>query len=254
MNNEEIILGLDISTKCIGVCLYYFHPAKGSKILKITHFLPKVSNKISGIEKLFIKAKIFEDEFLSNIKDINITKVIIEEPLMKSNNVNTVDVLLKFNGIISNSIYKILGIVPDYISSYDARRYAFPELISIRRFNKNGEKLPYEKLINLIRKNDIVLFGDYPFDCDKKLILWNKISEQYPYIEWVYGKNGELKKENFDASDALVTCIGYTNKIKYGEIIEGRNCFVNLTNSDDKKIINYSVKIWGKEYNKKIIL
>ena len=196
MNNEEIILGLDISTKCIGVCLYYFHPSKGSKILKITHFLPKVSSKISGIEKLFIKAKIFEDEFLSNIKDINITKVIIEEPLMKSNNVNTVDVLIKFNGIISNSIYKILGIVPDYISSYDARRYAFPELISIRRFNKNGEKLPYEKLINLIRKNDIVLFGDYPYDCDKKLILWNKISEQYPYIEWVYGKNGELKKEN----------------------------------------------------------
>jgi hypothetical protein len=47
--------------------------------------------------------------------------VVIEEPLLQSNNVNTVATLLRFNGMISKSVFDTLGVVPDFISSYDAR-------------------------------------------------------------------------------------------------------------------------------------
>jgi hypothetical protein len=50
--------------------------------------------------------------------------VVIEEPLLQSNNVNTVATLLRFNGMISKSVFDTLG-VPDFISSYDARKYSF---------------------------------------------------------------------------------------------------------------------------------
>jgi hypothetical protein len=47
----------------------------------------------------------------------NITTVVIEEPLLQSNNVNTVATLLRFNGMISKSVFDTLGVVPDFISS-----------------------------------------------------------------------------------------------------------------------------------------
>jgi hypothetical protein len=46
---------------------------------------------------------------------VNITTVVIEEPLLQSNNVNTVATLLRFNGMISKSVFDTLGVVPDFI-------------------------------------------------------------------------------------------------------------------------------------------
>lgn len=246
-NKNEIVMGLDISTKCIGVAIYDLN---NKKIIEITHVAPKIDSKIKGIEQLFLKKRVFEEKFLLEYADKGITKVVIEEPLLRSNNVNTVDILSKFNGMISDSVYRILGIVPEYISSYDARKYAFPELMAIRKFNKKGEEYSKDKILTAIKKNKLVLFGGYPFDCDKKLILWNKISELYPYIPWVYDKKGELKKENFDASDALVTCLAICNKIEFGE------AEFNITSSDNVKSseISYLMEVWDKKIPKKIII
>ena len=66
-----------------------------------------------------------------------------------------------------------------YISSYDARKFAFPDLMAIRKFNKKGEEYTSKKIKKAIKNNELVLFGSYPFDCAKKMILWNKISEMY---------------------------------------------------------------------------
>lgn len=244
----EKILGLDISTNCIGVSIVILDNHE-VKIDTITHISPKVSSKIKGIEQLFIKKKIFEEEFIMSLKDKGITKIYIEEPLLRSNNVNTVDVLSKFNGMVSDSIYRILGIVPTYISSYDARKYAFPELMSIRKYNKKGEQYPKDKIISAVKKNKIVLFGSHSFDSDKKLILWNKISDIYPYIPWVYDKKGKLKKENFDASDALVTCLAACNKMEFGELSP---TIINYKILD--KCIEYDVKYWDIVEHKRIIL
>lgn len=244
----EKILGLDISTNCIGVSIVILDNHE-VKIDTITHISPKVSSKIKGIEQLFIKKRIFEEEFIISLKDKGITKVVIEEPLLRSNNVNTVDVLSKFNGMISDSVYRILGIVPEYISSYEARKYAFPELMSIRKYNKKGEEYPKDKILSAIKKNKTVLFGSFPFDCDKKLVLWNKISDIYPYIPWVYNKKGELKKENFDASDALVTCLAACNKIEFGELLPNIVDY-NINNNH----IEYKISYWGQIFTKKIAL
>ena len=128
INETEIypryILGLDISTACIGVSLVKDDGKSVPEILYLGHKTPKIPRKIKGIEALFLRKQIFEDEFIKNItSSYTITDVVIEEPLLSSNNVNTVATLLRFNGMISEAIYRNIGIVPSFISSYDARLY-----------------------------------------------------------------------------------------------------------------------------------
>jgi hypothetical protein len=216
-NGNKVLLGLDVSTACIGFCLLIDDGSKFGKVAELTHISPKVSNKIKGIEQLFLKKKIFE-EFIIKYKDFGIDDVIIEEPLLRSNNVNTVSTLLRFNGMVSDCIYNILGIVPQFISSYDAREYSFPELMSIRKYGKDEKQYPYNKIMKEIKECKLVLFGGYPWTIDKKTVIHGKVSELFPDIEWIYDKKGELKKENFDACDAYACVLGYLNKERYGPL------------------------------------
>ena len=153
INNHKVLLGLDVSTSCIGICLLEDDGTNNGKIIELTHINPKISSKIKGIEQLFLKKKIVE-EFIHKYKDFGIDEVVIEEPLLRSNNVITVASLLRFNGIVSDSIYNILGIVPQYISSYDARKYAFPELMGIRKYNKTEKQYDYAHI-----KKDIIFLN-----------------------------------------------------------------------------------------------
>ena len=205
----EYILSLDVSTKTIGVALFE-DLGKNGKLKILTHVTPKIKPKpINKNQELFEKVRIFEEEFLNKYKDFNITKVIIEEPLLRSNNVNTISTLLRFNGMISLACYKILHVVPEYISSYDSRAFAFPELLSIRTHNKKGE--PYTD--KQIASNKPVLFGGYPFTIDKKEIIWEKVHQIYPQVDWPYTKKLTLAKEAYDMSDAVCCAHGFMNKI-----------------------------------------
>lgn len=255
-NNIRIILGIDVSTACLGVSLAKYEGDE-IEILKISHVKPKISKKIKGTEALFLKAKQFKEEFIEQYKDIGLTDIVIEEPLPNSQNNNTVTTLLRFNGMISQSIYEATGIVPKYISSYDARKYAFPELMAVRKFNKKGEQYDEKKIRRALRNNELVLYGDYPFDCQKKHIVWNKISEMFPNIQWEYNKAGDLKTENFDASDSLVCILGYVNKERHGESIpEIVDCEENKINTDNINIIRfkYHVNFCGMNFEKVIDL
>lgn len=193
------VLGLDVSTKTIGISLF----DSAGKLILLTHVTPKVKgiDKLSDIEVLIKKAQVFEEEFLEKYADEDIEKVIIEEPLLGSNNVYTMATLIRFNGMISRSVYETLNVVPEFISSYDARKYAFPELMEKRSVNKKGIAYTEKEL----EKSKPVLFGAYPFDIDKKMVIWEKVSELEPQIVWFYDKNHKLKKENFDMTDAY-TC------------------------------------------------
>lgn len=249
-NNIRIILGIDVSTSCLGVSLAKYD-GKDVEILKISHVKPKISRKIKGTEALFLKSKQFKEQFIEQYKDIGLTDIVIEEPLPNSQNNNTVTTLLRFNGMISQSIYEATGIVPKYITSYDARKYAFPELMAIRKFNKKGEQYDTKKIRNSLKKNELVLYGDYPFNCEKKFIIWNKISENFKDIEWVYNKKGELKTENFDASDSLTCILGYINKEKYkDEIFE----IINIEDKAENNIILYTTKLGDMIINKRLTL
>lgn len=209
---------------------------------------PKVKNK-NGMEALFLKKKIFHDEFLINYRNKGINKVIIEEPLLSSNNVRTVATLLRFNGMISDCIYEELGIIPTYISSYDARKYAFPELMGIRKYNRRGDINAKEKIIKSIKHGELTLFGSLPFDISKKIIVWNKVMEIYGDVNWIFDKYGDLKKENFDANDALIACIGMKHKEKYGDLIFTTDNIMDFGNE-----IIYDLTYWNKIETRHIIL
>lgn len=202
MKNNELILGLDVSTKTIGIALFEDDGGKG-KLKLLHHVTPKVKPQPkSKMEELFAKASIFEHEFLNKYVDMGITRVVIEEPLLRSNNVNTVATLLRFNGIVSRSVYDTLKVVPEYISSYDSRAFAYPELMQIRTHNKKGEKYTDKE----IAKGKSVLFGGYDFEVDKKMVIWEKVADLEPQITWLYDTKGILKKENFDMTDSY-TCV-----------------------------------------------
>ena len=209
IDEKKYLLALDVSTSTIGIALFEDLGDKGE--LKLLHHVsPKVKPQPeSKMEELFRKVEIFEKEFLVNYADFGITKVVIEEPLLQSNNVYTIATLLRFNGMISKSIYDTIGVIPEFISSYDARKFGFEELMGVRTKKKDGTVLTEKQ----IAKNEPVLFGEYDFLADKKMIIWEKVSDLEPQIVWLYDKKNKLKKENFDMSDAYVCGIGYMNKI-----------------------------------------
>jgi len=218
----EFLLALDVSTSTIGIAL--FEDLGTNDELKLLHHVsPKVKPKPENkMEELFRKVEIFEQEFLVNYADFGINRVVIEEPLLQSNNVYTIATLLRFNGMISKSVYDTIGIVPEFISSYDARKYAFPELMAVRTIKKDGTPLNEKQ----ISKNTPVLFGGYPYDVDKKYVLWEKVAELEPQVTWFYDKNNKLKKETFDTSDAYVAGIGYmykNNIWKHSEALKETN-------------------------------
>ena len=188
LKNTPKVLGLDISTKTIGWSLF---DIQTQKLLELTHVSPVIKPKPEDkIEELLGKVDAFEEK-LAEYKDFGITKVIIEEPLLNSNNVWTVGTLLRYNSMITKSIYDILGVVPHFISTYNSRKYAWPDLVQ-----DNG-------------KGKQVLFGGLPKDIDKKELIWQRVSASEPQIVWLYTRNNTLKKECYDQADAYTCVQGY---------------------------------------------
>jgi RNase H-fold protein (predicted Holliday junction resolvase) len=190
IKNSPKVLGLDISTKTIGWALF---DIKTQELLELTHVSPRPKSKDTEENKmleLILKSEIFKTK-LEDYKKLGIVSVIIEEPLLNSNNVYTIQTLLRFNTLICKTIYDIIGIVPEFISTYNSRKFAFPELV------KENDKKKY------------VLFGGLPKDVDKKMGIWELVAKREPQIQWQYTRNQTLKKENFDQTDAYTCVLGY---------------------------------------------
>lgn len=188
LKNSPKVLGLDISTKTIGWALF---DIQTKELLELTHISPrpKLDNDNDKLKELLLKSEIFAEK-LKEYKNLGIVRIVIEEPLLNSNNVYTVQTLLRFNSFVFKEIYNILGIVPEFISTYNSRKYAFPDLI------KENDK------------NKFVLFGGLPKNIDKKMIIWEKVAKLEPQIKWLYTKNNTLRKENFDQTDAYTCVLG----------------------------------------------
>ena len=193
LKNKPKILGLDISTKTIGWAIFDLN---NSTLLEASHFTPKIKPQPEDkIEELLKKADAFKSH-LEKYKDYNIVRVLIEEPLLNSNNIYTVGTLIRYNSMILKMCYDIFNVVPTFISTYNARKFAFPDLVQP---NDKGRH---------------VLFGGLPKDIDKKKIIWDHVNVVCPEVNWLYDKNGKLKKENFDISDSITCVIGYVNMLK----------------------------------------
>jgi hypothetical protein len=187
------VLGLDVSTKTIGWSLF---DIQNRELLELTHISPvpkpKVENKI---EELILKGHIFRKK-LEDYVGMGITHVVIEEPLLNSNNVYTVGTLMRFNTLVCKEVYDVLGIIPEFISTYNSRKFAFPHLV---QQNDKGKH---------------VLFGGMPKDVDKKVVIWELVAKKEPQITWQYTKNNTLKKENFDMTDAYACALGFMKMLE----------------------------------------
>lgn len=189
LKNSPKVLGLDISTKTIGWALF---DIQTQELLELTHVSPrpKVDKDEDKLKELLLKSEIFSEK-LKEYKNLGIVRVIIEEPLLNSNNIYTIQTLLRFNSFVFKEIYNVLEIVPEFISTYNSRKFAFPDLVQ-----ENDKKKH-------------VLFGGLPKDVDKKMIIWEKVAKREPQIKWLYTKNNTLKKENFDQTDAYTCALGF---------------------------------------------
>ena len=175
------VLGLDVSTKTIGWSLF---DIQSKELLELTHISPVPKPKVEDkIEELILKSNIFRQK-LEEYAGMGIKYVVIEEPLLNSNNVYTVGTLMRFNTLVCKEVYDILGVIPQFISTYNSRKFAFPELV---QENDKGK---------------FVLFGGLPKTIDKKNIIWDLVAKKEPQITWQYTRNSTLKKENFDMTDA----------------------------------------------------
>ena len=191
--NNPKVLGLDVSTKTIGWALF---DMRTQELLELTHISPRPKVKTENkIEELLSKAEVFKTK-LDEYKNLGITKVVIEEPLLNSNNIYTVQSLLRYNSFVTKNIYDVLGIVPEFISTYNSRKFAFPQLL------QNNDK------------GKMVLFGGLPKDIDKKEIIWDLVAKREPQITWQYTRNNTLKKENFDQTDAYCAVLGHMKSEK----------------------------------------
>ena len=188
LKDNPKVLGLDVSTRTIGIALF---DIQNKELLELTHISPTPKPKVEDkIEELMLKSNIFKQK-LQEYVDMGITHVVIEEPLLNSNNVYTVGTLMRFNTLVCKDVYDILGVVPKFISTYNSRKFAFPHLVQ-----KND-------------KGKYVLFGGHPKDIDKKVVIWELVAKMEPQITWLYTKNNTLKKENFDQTDAYSAALGY---------------------------------------------
>ena len=193
LKNSPKVLGLDVSTRTIGWSIF---DVQTQELLELTHFSPVIKPKPEDkIEELILKVHAFEEK-LQGYKNLGITKVIIEEPLLNSNNIYTVQTLLRYNSFVTKNIYDVLGIVPEFISTYNSRKFAFPQLLQL---NDKGK---------------MVLFGGLPKDADKKQIIWDLVAKLEPQITWQYTRNNTLKKENFDQTDAYCAVLGHMKSEK----------------------------------------
>ena len=193
LQNNPKVLGLDVSTKTIGWALF---DMRTQELLELTHVSPRPKIKTENkIEELLSKADVFKSK-LEEYKNLGITKVIIEEPLLNSNNIYTVQTLLRYNSFVTKNIYDVLGLVPEFISTYNSRKFAFPQLLQL---NDKGK---------------MVLCGGLSKDIDKKQLSWDLVAKREPQITWQYTRNNTLKKENFDQTDAYCAVLGFMNSEK----------------------------------------
>ncbi len=139
-----MILGLDVSTSIIGVCLL-----KDDKVVKADYIDLR---KISG---LLHKAKAVEDYITHNLKEEEIEYIFIEQALMffrrGGSTAKTMSILQNFNGVVSWLCFKMLELEPNYVTPISAR-------------SKCGIKVPRGKKAKDVVMEHFLETGEFPID------------------------------------------------------------------------------------------
>jgi hypothetical protein len=176
---DRVFISFDISTSCIGFSMYN----QNFELISVKA-LKMVTNKECNDDPEITKGDAFK-KFVEQLQIYEIIDIFVEEPLVKSNNVYTVNKLLKFNGICSYILRDVLGLIPKFMSVDEVRRIFCPEMTEYdAKKNKFTLKFKSRKI-------------------DPKTYIFEKIAKDYENISWLYNKNGKLKTENFDITDSI---------------------------------------------------
>ena len=181
MSSAKFVIGLDVSTSCIGVTIMDVT----GKLEEMFYISPPKTSKKNGEIDIYDKVEYVEKIFRE--LDYEFKHIFIEEPLPNGPNINTVILLAKFNGMISQKMKDIYGIAPIHLSVYEARCNFFPEYIKKE-----------------VKKNVLKETLSFPKGADKKKLVFDKVSFLEPYFEWKRRKDLTLKTENYDMADSYV--------------------------------------------------
>jgi len=199
---EKYIWSLDISTTNIGSALWDIN----GKLIELKHLELKISKDVSVPDRDIHKAEIFRkyaEEYKKRIfNELNgeIEHIIIEAPLMMSNNANTASLLLGFNGICRYILFDIFNKYPMKISVHESRKLFLSELVSLKK-----------------RKGKMVEVLSFPeeYKKNKKYYIWKKVAKLEPQIEWFYKRNSDQPRDIcYDLSDSYT--VGYAFFVKQG--------------------------------------
>ena len=182
MDKQEYSIGLDISTSIVGMSLFL-----NNKLIKLRHV------DLTKTKCMLDKANKFEIDFVMKIlkdindNDINISKIYIEDTLQSFSrglsSAKTLMQLSRFNGIVSNIVFRITRIKPVFINVNTARK-----LLGIK-IDKNSDKDKKEQIMEWVDSD----LGGYNWP--------TKIISRGP-------NKGRVKYEKFcyDIADAYVIC------------------------------------------------
>lgn len=171
-----MIIGWDISTKCIGWCILN---DDGTFVDVDYIWLQKLGDEYDKLER-FIE---FLDKLSLPSKGL---KIFVEAPLKRSNNQHVVNILQRWNGFCCAALYQRFGVKPVLIPERDVRKL-------------NGIIVP--KGTTGVNKKKYVL------QCVQELGI-------IPEEKWKYKRTGTPKDFCFDMSDSYwVAKAGYLSEI-----------------------------------------
>jgi len=167
-----MLVGFDISTKCIGWCVLEDDGSYRDVGYVWLEKLPDYYKKLDLFEKTLQKLLELSGGW----------HIFVEAPLPRSNNQNVVNILQRFNGMCCAYIYMAFGKQPELIAERDVRKL-------------NEIKVP--KGVKGLEKKKYVLQCVQEFD-------------MIPLSKWEYKRTGNPKDFCLDMSDALcVAKAGY---------------------------------------------
>jgi Holliday junction resolvasome RuvABC endonuclease subunit len=169
------ILGLDVSTSNTGVCI--IDNSKGETIQSQILLLGHVPLKTC--KDFWTKCDAMKQYLINISTDYKIDKVSIEEPLMGyaagHTSVQTIAMLLKFNGIVSYVCRDVFKVEPSHISAAHARKLCG---IKMQKTKVGGPQK--QQVFNWLKEHDL------------------------HHIPWQTKKTGTPVDWAYDATDAFV--------------------------------------------------
>lgn len=189
-----IILGLDVSTSCVGVCVLDDALTK-----PITVDLNVWNHQIKWLDRIEFKGcKTFWDKadhvesYLRTLETRHyITRVVLEEPLMGfrpgMSSAQTISTLMRFNGIASFVARNIFKCEPEYIGSAHARKLCG---IKLQRTAVAGMSQK-EQVFKYMSENDLVSFP-WPNKKNGRPVDWSRDATDAYVIARAAAANGPV--------------------------------------------------------------